>query len=52
MKMTTLTTRYSSPELTQHLFSVEDGFASSKTDGYGVSTGKIDFIENEDHFTI
>ncbi|GEM_PF-2218890 len=52
MKMTTLNAGYSSPELKLHLFSVEDGFASSPNDTYGVSTGKIEFTENEDHFTI
>lgn len=52
MKITTLSAQYSSPELTQHLFYVEDGFASSPTGINGVSTGKIDFIESEDHYTI
>ena len=52
MKMTTLSTQYSSPELTQLLFCIEDGFASSPTGIDGVSTGKIDFIESEDHYTI
>lgn len=52
MKITSLSTQYSSPELTQHLFCVEDGFASSPTGINGVSTGKIDFIESEDHYTI
>lgn len=50
MKMTTL--NYSSPELALHLFSVEDGFAASPNDDCGASTGKIDFIESEDHYTI
>lgn len=52
--MTTLNAHYSSPELNLHRFIVEDGFASSVHDGYGVSAGKIEFTgtENEDHFTI
>ena len=49
MKMTTLSTQYSSPELTQHLFCID---ASSPTGIDGVSTGKIDFIESEGHYTI
>lgn len=41
MKMTTLSTQYSSPELTQHLFCIEDGFASSPTGIDGVSMQRI-----------
>lgn len=46
MKMTTLSTQYSSPELTQHLFCIEDGFASSPTGIDGVSIQKLDELYN------
>lgn len=50
MKMTTLSPKYSSPELSVCPVSAEAGFATSGV--YGVSTGKIVFDENEDRMDI